>query len=342
MLELLRDRGSDRKLRRFAREDWRHVHRMFEHMPGVADHESVLEREELGFHSLLLQAVYSLICHGQGGIVTGGTSSTLANRDPVMKRRSFMQASVAGALAAASAVTAADPERKAREHYELRIYTLKPARLPLLEHYLSKAFLPTLKRYALGPVGVFIDKANPEQTRVYVLIVYSSPDQCTSLSARLADDAEYKKLAADYLAAPAADPVYSRIESSLLTAIDGMPRLEKADPSKPRLFNLRVYESHNERAGKKKIEMFNKGELAIFRRVGLTPVFFGETIVGGAMPNLTYLLTFPDEDGRKAAWNKFRDDPEWLKLKAIPDYADKEIVSRITNIILAPAAYSEI
>ena len=106
--------------------------------------------------------------------------------------------------------------------------------------------------------------------------------------------------------------------------------------------NLRVYESHNERAGKKKIEMFNKGELAIFRRVGLTPVFFAETIAGAAMPNLTYLLVFPDEAGREAAWNQFRDDAEWKKLRAIPEYADKEIVSHITNKILTPTAYSEI
>ena len=128
----------------------------------------------------------------------------------------------------------------------------------------------------------------------------------------------------------------------LLAPIEGVANLVKPDTSKPRLLNLRIYESHNERAGKKKIEMFNKSELAIFRRVGLTPVFFGETIVGRAMPNLTYMLVFPDDEGRKAAWGRFRDDPEWLKLKAIPEYADKEIVSQITNIILSPAAYSEI
>lgn len=258
-----------------------------------------------------------------------------------MERRTFMHASIASAFAASTAAAAA-PERKPREHYELRVYTLKPAKLPLLDQYLDTALIPTLKGYGIGPVGVFLDKSNPEQTKVYVLIVYPSADQCTGLSARLADDAEYRKLAGDYLAATAADPVYSRIDTSLLTAIDGMPKLDKPDAGKPRLFNLRIYESHNERAGKKKIEMFNKGELAIFRRVGLTPVLFGETVVGGAMPNLTYLLVFPDEEGRKAAWNRFREDPEWLKLKAIPEYADKEIVSRITNVILTPAAYSEI
>ena len=106
--------------------------------------------------------------------------------------------------------------------------------------------------------------------------------------------------------------------------------------------NLRIYESHNERAAAKKVDMFNVGELAIFRRVGLTPVFFAQTVVGAAMPNLTYMLVFPDDAGRTAAWKRFGADAEWRKLRATPGYADKEIVSRITNKVLTPAAYSEL
>ncbi len=259
-----------------------------------------------------------------------------------MERRSFMQATVASAFAAAAPAVEAADTAPARELYELRVYSLPASKQGMLDQYLSKSFIPTLKRYGIGPVGVFVDTANAETHRIYVLIVYANAEQCAGLSTRLAGDAEYRKLAGDYLAAPATAPVYTRIESSLLAAIDGMPKLAKPDASKPRLLNLRIYESHNERAGKKKIEMFNQGELAIFRRVGLTPVLFGETIIGSAMPNLTYLLAFPDEASRKAAWDKFRQDPEWLKLKAIPEYADKEIVSRITNLILTPTAYSEI
>jgi hypothetical protein len=121
-----------------------------------------------------------------------------------------------------------------------------------------------------------------------------------------------------------------------------MPRLALPDTSRPRLLNLRIYESHNERAARKKIDMFNQGELAIFRRVGLTPVFFGATVAGAAMPNLTYMLVFPDDAARTAAWSSFVKDPEWLKLRATPGFADKEIVSNITNKLLTPAAYSEI
>jgi len=172
--------------------------------------------------------------------------------------------------------------------------------------------------------------------------VFRSPDQAATLSERLAADPEHQKAGADYLAAPASDPVYDRIEISLHGAIAVLPKLEKPDTTKPRLLNLRIYESHNERAARKKIEMFNEHELPIFRRVGLNPVFFGETLIGSKMPNLTYMLVFPDDAERKAAWGRFGADDGWKKLKAVPEYADKEIVSHITNKILTPAPYSGI
>lgn len=256
-----------------------------------------------------------------------------------MNRRSFLGTSLAASGAAAVAAAADAP--KTPDVFELRSYTLRPGKQEALDAYLSKALLPAVKRLGLGPVGVFTDKA-ASPARVYVLLVHPSGDSVLSLPSRLAGDEAHEKAAREYLATRASDPVYSRVESSILRGIEGMPRLAKTDTTKGRLLNLRIYESHNERAGRKKIEMFNKGELAIFRRVGLTPVFFGEAIAGPLMPNLTYLLVFPDEAGRQSAWEKFRGDEAWLKLKAIPEYADREIVSRITNVILTPAPYSEI
>ena len=260
-----------------------------------------------------------------------------------MNRRTFMHtsASAVGVAATASATSLAAAEGKSGELYELKVYTLPADKQPILDAYLSKALLPALKRDDIGSVGVFADKVG-DAVKVYVLTVFPSAEQLIGLSARLTGDAEYAETAADYLKAPATDPVCKRIDSSVLRPFEGMPHLQKPDTSRPRLLNLRVYESHNERAGRKKIEMFNKAELAIFRRVGLTPVFFAETIIGSAMPNLTYMLVFPDEAGRKAAWDRFREDSEWLKLKAMPEYADKEIVSKITNSILTPTAYSQL
>jgi hypothetical protein len=105
---------------------------------------------------------------------------------------------------------------------------------------------------------------------------------------------------------------------------------------------LRTYASHNDRSAAKKVEMFEKGELDIFKRVGLTPVFFASALSGTALPNLTYLLVFPDDSGRTGAWKKFSQDAEWLKLRAIPEYGDKELLTKITNRILTPRDYSEV
>jgi hypothetical protein len=243
---------------------------------------------------------------------------------------------------ACAVVGSSASEARSSNLIEWRVYVLDVGKLPLLESYLAKAFVPALKRLECGPVGAFVEQPEPSPLRVHVVVVHPSAESAATLAARLAADADHRRDGQAYLDARAADPVYHRVDSSLLKPIASMPRLERPDPTKSRIFNFRVYESHNERAAKKKIEMFDKGELAIFRRVGLTPVFIGETVVGPGMPNLTYLLTFPDEAARAAAWKRFREDEEWKKMKALPEYADKEIVSKIHNLILSPLACSEI
>ena len=86
-----------------------------------------------------------------------------------------------------------------------------------------------------------------------------------------------------------------------------------------RVFELRTYESHNEAANLKKMEMFEKaGEIAIFRRLSLTPVFFARDLVGPTLPSLTYMLVFADAAAREKAWGDFRDDAEWAKLRSAP------------------------
>jgi hypothetical protein len=115
-----------------------------------------------------------------------------------------------------------------------------------------------------------------------------------------------------------------------------------ATENKPRIFELRTYESHSKKANKKKIEMFSNSEIAIFRRTGLQPVFFGETLVGAKLPNLTYLLVFENLAAHDKNWGTFASDPEWKKLSSTPGYTDPEIVTNISNIFLRPTSYSQI
>jgi hypothetical protein len=139
------------------------------------------------------------------------------------------------------------------------------------------------------------------------------------------------------------DPAFVRAESSLLRTFEAMPAVEPsagAGTGGRRIFEMRTYESHSDRAALNKLKMFNAGEIPIFRRTGLTPVFFGETVIGAKMPSLTYMLTFPDMTARDAAWSSFGKDPDWKALSNDPQYRDN--VSAITDIILQPASYSQI
>jgi hypothetical protein len=138
---------------------------------------------------------------------------------------------------------------------------------------------------------------------------------------------------------------YVRIEASLLRSFDGFPALEMpaAEAGRPaRAFELRTYESNTFDSLGKKIGMFNNGEIAIFRKTGLNPVFFGETIFGNNMPNLTYMLWYDNLAAREANWKKFISHPEWDKLKMTPGLSDGEVVSNISNSMLSPTAYSPI
>lgn len=259
-----------------------------------------------------------------------------------MTRQTFLKSSMAatGLLSAAEATSQA-AEPAGREYFEIRKYTLKSAEMQkLLEAYLKEAAIPALNRLGVGQVGVFLPETADAMPVVYVVLRHASLEVFARSTGLLAEEA-VQQAGAVYLGVAATEPVYERVESWLTQGIQGMEAMEL--PAKGSgLYQLRIYESHSEKAARKKVEMFTIGELAIFRRCGLNPVFFGETIVGPLMPNLTYLLAFKDTAAKDAAWNTFRADPEWAKLKTTPGFTDKEIVSRITNLLLVPAPYSQI
>jgi hypothetical protein len=233
-----------------------------------------------------------------------------------------------------------------REYYELRVYRMRRGpKVKMFNDFLRTAALPAVKRNGIGPVGVFEVMIGPESPSLYLLMPYKSLDQLAAVSDRVAADAEYQKLGAEFINLPATDPGYERAESSLMVAFEGMPKLQ-VPPARsegpPRIFELRTYESHSRKANKKKIEMFNTGEIKIFHRAGLQPIFFGETLIGPRLPNLTYMLAFDNMAAHDKAWDAFRTDPEWKKLSTTPGYGDAEIVSSISNTFLRPAPYSEI
>jgi hypothetical protein len=274
-----------------------------------------------------------------------------------MKRREFLKTTIAASALAGlntpSLSQAADASAGGREFYELRVYHLKNgAGHALLDSYLEKAAIPAWNRLGAKNVGVFVQQertgsATGTEVRdpdaVWVLIPHSSLSAFAEATNQLAADAEIQKAGADYLQTPKDHQAFERIDSWLMLAFAGMPRLELAAYSrekKPRMFELRTYESHSEVKALKKVEMFNSGEIETMRQVGLAPVFYGQALIGKNLPHLTYMVSAVNETEHKKHWDDFGKHPVWDKLKNDPQYADT--VSKISNWFLAPTSYSQI
>jgi len=254
-----------------------------------------------------------------------------------MQRRQFLTAASAG-LAAASPASAAQQNA----FFELRYYRMRNGnQTQRTEAFLRKALLPAAHRLNIGPLGVFSTMLGEHSPSFLTVISHPSLDAFASSASRLGADQEFQRGYEEYNSM--SELSYVRMESCLLKAFDCMPALDAGQPGKAsRIFELRTYESNNEKAARRKIAMFNDGEAAIFKRLGMQPVFFGETIVGPNLPNLTYMLAFESMAMRDKLWGAFGADAEWQKLRAQPGFADAEIVSNISNTILRPLDFSPI
>jgi NIPSNAP protein len=273
-----------------------------------------------------------------------------------MDRRKFVAASVGASLvkgvagpasAAEGAGAGYAPSDGAPQLLELRRYRLRFGPMEArFADYQKNVLVPALNRAGVKPVGAFSVSVGPDNPAVYTLLPHPNAGSLAALAARIAEDPEYRRGAAAFRGLPASDPPYVRRESTLMAAFDSVPTVEAptgAQAGASRVFELRIYESHNEAAGQKKIEMFEKaGEIALFRRLGMNPVFFARNVIGTNLPSLTYMLVYADMAAREKAWAAFREDPEWVKLRSTPGYTNAEILTNTTSLFLRPTDYSQV
>lgn len=252
-----------------------------------------------------------------------------------MKRRQFI-----GAAAAASAIPLTGMANNSnynlvegKELYEVRTYEIKfRADQQLLFDYLENVLKIALQKLGVDHFLILQEYGVSDPKRIRVFINY--PDVQSFMKAHtLNSDSEYQKMATEYNALGIDKTLYERFESSLLLAFDGLPQM-KGPPEGASLFELRTYEGYSEDAVRRKIKMFNEGEIDIFLKTGLHPVFFGEMIIGPYRPCLTYMLYFKDMEERDANWSKFVSHPEWKAMSGLDEYADT--VSQIRRTFLKP------
>lgn len=257
-----------------------------------------------------------------------------------MQRRSFLTLPLGAAVMRGQETAAPSPA-----FIELRYFRMRSGKqTERTTDYLRRGWLPAAQRAGVGPLGFFNSLVAPDSPFVLTLTSFPSLSAVSDLARKLAADKEFQSVLDDYNSTTG-ELSYLRMESSLLVAFPSMPAVAvppRKEGQAARIFEIRTYESPNDKTLQRKVKMFGDGEIEAFRRSGMLPVFFGTTIYGRNLPNLTYMLAYDDLAAREKTWSAFGKDPGWQKLRATPGLSDPEIVSNISNAILRPLAFSPI
>jgi len=255
-----------------------------------------------------------------------------------MERRSFLRKSAlaTGAVVGASTLTASPSPASEKDIYELKVVHLKGAAgRNTLKKYYTEAVIPFLNKRG-AKVMAFNEYSLEDPPVMYLIHAHKSLADYYEATLAMRSDAEFLAASKEYTQIPASSPVYDRVETFLLEAFDGFPRLNVPDKNSF-LLEMRTYESYSEDAGIRKVKMFNNGEIQLFEKLGFHPVLFSQHLAGQYMPALTYMLSFKDMEEREALWAKFGPSPEWREMSSKEEYADT--VSKIHKKFLIPADF---
>ena len=258
-----------------------------------------------------------------------------------LQRRDFLAGSLAAAAVSQASANGQPAQGSDQELIELRAYRHSDAaKQSSTLLFAATSLLPALKRQGIERIGIF-ESTDESDASIYLVIPYSSPEQLTQQNDLLEADRAYHETSGEHFAHPMKDPAYTRIESRLMRGFKGMPKVIAPTQKSPdRLVELRIYEAHNAHLARRKVEMFNEGEIEVMQEVGLAPVFFGETLISDDVPNLSYMLSADSADAHKEHWQTFLAHPEWNRMKNLKRYANT--VSKIQSITMRPAPASQL
>ena len=272
-----------------------------------------------------------------------------------MKRRQFLTTACATSLAVASlqTVEAAEPSGKPN-FLDFRMITVPDARrLEAMVKQNAEVTIPTVNKYGLSPIGLFV--ANKElnakeagydkkyDSVLFRFTPHPTLDSTQELAEKLQNDAAYRESSAALSQGTSSqNPLFTAYEQRLLRCIPEFPAIQVPSRSPGRIFQLRMYRSHNFDRRRAKINQFTtqNGAIEIFADCDIKPVFISTTLYGSYMPSIIFMLQFESEDHKNDGWAKFVEHPHWKKLAADPTYDDT--VTEIISIYLNPCPGSQI
>jgi pimeloyl-ACP methyl ester carboxylesterase len=223
--------------------------------------------------------------------------------------------------------------------YEMRIYYCHPGKLNNLLSRFRNHTTKLFEKHGMTNVGYWTPLDNPDNALYYVL---SYPN-------RGARDASWAAFSADttwqrvWKDSEAKGDIVAKIESIFLETTDFSPNNFKNSLNSG-VWELRIYHTTPNNLGNL-LDRFRGFTVNRFEEYGMTnKIYWTPTDATQGRDNmLYYFLTHPSPAAQKAAFDKFRLDPEWIATrKASEVKGGGSLTSKIESIFMYPVDFSKV
>lgn len=215
--------------------------------------------------------------------------------------------------------------------YELRVYHCNEGKLETLLTRFRNHTTALFEKHGMENVGYWVPAEGKEQVLYYVLKYPSREARETSWKNFIADPV-WQEVARK---SEENGKIIQKIESTFLSLEEGLSA-PWSSYGKGGLFELRIYEILPERYPAI-YERFKNHTRALFAKQGMKNLPYFKT----DEQNLLYFLAHKDKASAKAAWDGFRNDPEWIRVRDKSE-KDSPIVAKVHSYYLVPTDFSKI
>jgi len=225
-------------------------------------------------------------------------------------------------------------------YFALDRYLLRQGtQLPRLHEYLQAAYLPAVMAAGVQTAIVLEGLITSHVPQVTVLTGFGSLEEIADVQAALGANPHFDAAARWQ---EGGEP-FERQERILLETADYSPPITIAEASPAaRVFELRVYRSGSAHQFRALHERFAGPEIGIFHRLGIHPILYASTLFGPDVPTLVYLTPFENLAAREKAWDAFREDPEWIRVRKESVEQHGQINSYMQIQLYRSAGYSPV